>query len=221
MNFIKDINKTIKNNEEDALALAAVEEASEIESMLPEKRFSLDSYFVIQGTINDEELSESEQLNEFFGSSQKKKEREARARAVARGKSSRGNANKESSVKGGKDNSGLLAQINKEFGVAKLVNGKLPKIPAGMSRPDYEIWVSLLLSQMETKKPTDLGAKMGPEKGDVIRKNGQVWLVTNPNTKKDGRSFATVKNRAGDVVDIDWAKLPKPKDFEGKSVYDL
>ena len=161
--------------------------------------------------------NEENRIDEFFGQ-KKDKEREARARKYAQqsGKSSRYQKNIDAKISGGKDNSGRLEQLNKEFGVAQFdQNGKLPKHPEGMNPADYEIWVQMLLAKLNSNK-TDLGPSIGPSRGDIIRAKGKSFIIVDPEAAP---MVVSAKDKDGNMIKVKWADLPKATELEGKKVY--
>ena len=214
--FLRDINSAANAKQRLEQEEATRRDLEEIEAMMEPSKFSLANYLPIE---DGGKLTE-EVLNELFGN-KRDKAAEARARVAARGKSGRFNANKDAPISGGVDNSGRLAKLVKTFGQAQAVNGKPPEIPNGMTRADYEIWIAGLKGKKNPEAKQNVGPKMGPDKGDIVRANGSNWIVTNPSAKKGNQLYAELKNKNGDVKMVDWTKLPKPKTIEGKTVYDL
>jgi len=155
-------------------------------------------------------------LNEIFGGeSRKEKQRrqEALARTAARGKSGRAASNAEGGWKGGQDSSGRLAELLKLFGTPVFNGQEPPQRPNGMTLEDYKIWIT---GAGERAAPSDNGPAIGPEVGNIIRKNGVLYQVTSSSNLS-----SIAQDKEGRKIKVDWATLGKPVAKGGMTLYEV
>jgi len=193
MDLLKDINKNIKLQEAEIAELEQfVADMAELES---KNLFQLDEI--------------------FGGESRKEKQRrqEALARTAARGKSGRAASNAEGDWQGGVKGEGRLAELVKLFGEPTFDNGEPPRIPEGMTQQDYEIWIA---GFKDKQQASNLGPAVGPEVGNIIRKNGVLYQVTS-----SANLSSIAKDKEGRKIKVDWATLGKPVHKGGMTLYEV
>lgn len=222
MDLLRKLNAKIATDAEAAQVQADIDAATELLDNAPLPDFDLRRYYPdVEQEVTVTE--DTDRLDELFAGAKKKAEQERieKAKEYARnaGKSGRVEKNKKASTSGGVDNSGKLAELNKEYGIAVFgSDGKLPKKPNGMTQADYDIWIAKLLAEMESRRSGGNGPSIGPKKGAVVRKDGKIWIISNPSVKN---LVALIKNKEGQEAEISWSSLPKAKNIDGQQVYDL
>ena len=153
-------------------------------------------------------------MDEIFGGKDRKAEerrKEALARTAARGKSGRVEAEKAKGWQGGIKNEGRLAELVKLYGTPKFDNGTPPRKPKGMSPEDYKIWIEGFAKNQEQSK---LGPAVGPEVGNIIRKNGVLYQVVSSSNLS-----SIAKDKEGRKIKVDWETLGKPVEKGGMTLY--
>ena len=113
----------------------------------------------------------------------------------------------------GVDNTGRLAELNKLYGKPVFDNGVPPKRPTPMSPEDYKIWIEGLAKD---PKNTELPAPVGPEVGNIIRKNGVLYQVTS-----SANLTSIAQDKEGRKIKVDWATLGKPEHKGGMTLYNV
>lgn len=170
--------------------------------------------FIIE--MDKRDASNLFQLNEIFGGeSRKEKARRAAAlaRTVERGKSGRVERAKDGAWSGGVDNSGRLAELLKLFGTPVFNGQEPPQRPNGMTLEDYKIWIT---GAGEKAAPSDNGPAIGPEVGNIIRKNGILYQVTSSSNLS-----SIAQDKEGRKIKVDWATLGKPVAKGGMTLYEV